>query len=143
MEILKKLRAWLRTYPKWDAGGLTYIDFTDGMPGNTALYPQGMEEMSRIQDVTGNIRVVCRWNFLLVRIGLLHDDGATDAEWMLEFQQWVQQQSALGLTPVFGEEPELENISVRKGRQQKVNESGTVSYSAELSVTFVKHYLRQ
>ena len=139
MDVLEKLRKWLLTYPGWDAGGLTYIDFTDGMPGSTALYPQGMEELERAKDVTGRVCAHCRWNFVLYRIGQ-QAEAEADAAWLLAFAQWVQQQSATGLAPVFGDEPERERMYARKGRLQKANTAGTVSYSVELCAEFTKYY---
>lgn len=138
--MLETLRNWLESYPKWNAGGFTCIDFTDGTPGTTAMYPQGMEELERKADVTGNTWVRCRWNFLLYRIGQRQEDSAVDAAWLMEFQQWVQQQCAGGQAPVFGDAPDQELLYARKGRQQKANAAGAVSYSVELVAEFMKYY---
>lgn len=139
MDILEMLRNWLVTFPKWDVGGLMYIDFTDGVPGSTALYPQGMEELRRVTDVTGGVTAHCRWTFVLYRM-TEQQDNAADAAWLLELQQWIQQQSATGQAPIFGDEPGRERLYARKGRLQKANTAGTVSYSVELSAEFIKHY---
>ena len=141
MEELEKLRQWLVTFPKWETGGPLYIDFTDGQPGSAGLYPQGMEEVRRVTDITGTVTVCCRWNFVLYRMTQLQEDNEADAGWLMAFQQWVQQQCAAGLAPVFGDEPSQERICAQKGRLLKANEAGTVRYSVELTVEFVKHQI--
>lgn len=140
MNHLEMLRRWLVTFPKWEAGGLLFTDYTDGQPGSSGLYSQGMEEVSRVTDVIGAVTAHCRWVFTLQRMTQLQQDNEADASWLMEFQQWVQQQSAAGLAPVFGDEPARERICARKGRLQNANEAGTVRYSVELIVDYMKHY---
>ena len=140
MECLEKLRRWLLSYPDWDAGGLLYIDFADGQPGSAGLYPQGMEEVERVTDVTGTVTARCRWHFALFRMGQRQEDHEKDACWLMDFQLWVQRQSALGLAPVFGDVPVRERIWARKGQQQKANAAGTGCYCVELVAEFVKRY---
>jgi hypothetical protein len=54
MDVLKRLQAWLTTFPKWEEGKLMYLDFTDGVPGNQGLFPQGQEVLQRKEDPYGN-----------------------------------------------------------------------------------------
>ena len=117
-----------------------HIDFIDALPGSTGLYPIGLEEVSRTKDVTGRVRLGCRGNFLLTRMTQRQQDNAEHARWLLDFQKWVQQQSAAGTAPVFGDVPQQERICARKGRLQKCNEAGAGKYTVELTVEFTKYY---
>ena len=38
MTDLEKVRQWLLSYPKWEEGGVLYVDHTDAVPGNGGLY---------------------------------------------------------------------------------------------------------
>lgn len=140
MTDLEKLRQWLLTYPKWDAGGLLYIDYTDGVPGNSGLYPAGLEEVSRREDVLGNVTVGCRYHFALYRVTTGQADNRDNAQWLLDFQSWVRAQSQAGLAPTFGDEPAREQIRAEKGRLHKASQTGTGTYTVTLTADFVKHY---
>ena len=140
MDVLEMLRQWLLTYPAWEEGGLMYIDFTDGLPGSAGLYPAGLEELSRVADVTGAITARNRYSFVLYRLTERQEDNEANARWLLEFQQWVQQQSAAGLAPVFGDEPARERLYAQKGRLQETNDAGTGIYAVNLIAEFTKYY---
>lgn len=140
MDILEKLRQWLVTYPAWEEGELVRIDFTEGVPGSTGLYPTGLEEVSRVTDVTGGVCVRCRYHFVLYRLTERQEDNEDHARWLLGFQQWVQQQSATGYAPTFGDEPAAERMYAQKGRLQQTNEVGTGKYAVNLTAEFIKYY---
>lgn len=140
MTDLEKVRQWLLTYPQWDAGGLLYIDYTDAVPGNLGLYPTGLEEISHREDVLGGITVKNRYHFALYRVAARQEDNTQDALWLLEFQKWVQSQSAAGLAPTFGDEPKQERLRAEKGKLKEVSQTGTGTYVVTLTAEFVKYY---
>lgn len=140
MTDLEKVQAWLLTYPQWEEGKLLYVDYTDAVPGNTGLYPGGLEEVSRKSDVLGNVTVQNRYHFALYRVVTAAEDNAANAQWLMEFQKWVQGQSAAGLAPQFGDEPARERIRAEKGKLKEVSQTGTGTYVVTLTAEFVKYY---
>ena len=101
MDILERVRQWVKGFPQWEEGNLLYIDFTDGVPGSSGLYPGGLEVVSAKADVLGGVKMTCRYHFCLYRVGNAEGSGR-DAAWLLAFQNWVLEQSALGLAPRVG-----------------------------------------
>lgn len=140
MTDLEKVRQWLLGYPQWDAGGLLYIDFTDAVPGNAGLFPGGLEELSRTEDIMGTVRTVNRYHFALYRVTTGQEDNTINAQWLLDFQNWVQSQSAARLAPTFGDEPAEEKMRAQKGRLKESGQTGTGVYLVSLTADFVKYY---
>jgi len=139
MTDLEKLRQWLVTYPKWDEAQL-HIDYTDALPGNLGLYPAGLEEVSRREDVLGGITVKNRYHFALYRVAAKQEDNEANALWLLEFQKWVQSQSTAGLAPHFGDEPKQERLRAEKGKLKEASQTGTGIYVVTLTAEFIKYY---
>lgn len=139
MTDLEKLRQWLATYPKWEEGQL-HVDYTDALPGNLGLYPAGLEEVSRRENVLGGITVQNRYHFVLYRVAVRQESNEEHALWLLEFQKWVQSQSAAGLTPRFGDEPTQERLRAEKGKLKEASQTGTGTYVVTLTAEFVKYY---
>lgn len=140
MTDLEKVRQWVLTYPQWGADTRLYIDYTDAVPGNSGLFPAGLEEVARREDVLGNVTVQCRYRFSLHRVAAGQEDREADAQWLMEFQKWVQQQSGAGLAPKFGDVPEKEWIRAEKGKLQEVSQVGTGTYAVTLTAEFIKNY---
>ena len=138
MEILEKVRRWVQTFPKWEEQ--LHIDYTGAVPGNAGLFPAGLEEIRRVEDVLGNVTVFCRCRFTLYRVTTGQTDNENNAQWLLAFQDWVQQQSASGLAPTFGDEPNREQIRAEKGKLKNASQTGTGIYAVELTAEFVKKY---
>ena len=134
MDILDKIRQWLLTFPQWEEGRLLYIDHTDGVPGNAGLFPAGMEEIRRSEDVLGNVKLRCRYNFALYRVGVA-PQLEVDARWLMDFTHWVQSQSAAGLAPKLGEDTRW---SAQQGRLRQVKSPGTGLYAIVLSAECTK-----
>lgn len=137
---MEKIRTWLLSWPGWEAGAKLHVDYLDTVPGNCALFPGGMEEVSRKSDLLGNTRVHCRCKFILYRVTDRKENGQTDALWLHNLTQWVQQQSIAGLAPTFGEEPASETIRTEKGRLTKSRQPGNGMYAVEFTVEFIKIY---
>lgn len=133
MTELEKVSQWLQTFPEW-TGSLT-VDYADAVPGNTGLYPKGMTELSRREDVLGNVRVRCQYAFCLRRVAA---PDIENAQWLLSLQQWVQQQAIRGLAPVFGDEPHEERIRAFDGKLQQRAQVGSEHYTVMLTVEFTK-----
>lgn len=136
MKDLEKMQTWLQTYPGWE--DTLQVDFLEAVPGNAGLFPQGLEIRARQADVLGNQQVSCRYRFTLYRQKPGQEDSAEDAQWLLDFQTWVQQQSVAGLAPRFGDLPEQELMQAQKGT---LHQSGqTKVYAVTLIADFVRQY---
>ena len=133
--ILEKAVAWLKKCPMW--GERLTVDYTDGLPGSVGLFPLGVEEISRREDVAGGVSTHCRCVFHLDRVTEGQQDNTENARWLLAFQDWVRQQSLAGLAPVFGHEPAREHIRAEKGRLHKASQTGTAIYRVVLTAEFV------
>lgn len=140
MDDLEKVRQWVQTFPMWEEGNLLYIDYTGAVPGNTGLYPMGMELVSLQEDILGGITAQCRYRFSLYRVTTGQEDNTRNAAWLMEFQNWVLQQSLQDLAPTFGDEPARERIRAEKGKLKDASQSGTGVYAVELIAEFEKKY---
>lgn len=135
---LEMLKSWLLTFPQWDAGQLLFIDRAEDLPGVAGLFPAGVEEVSRRKTVTGSVRLRNRCRFILYRV-CGEGDSQLQAQWLSRFQAWVQQQSALGLAPAFGDDPQAVRILAEKGSLKSVG-AATVKYAVVMSIDYVKIY---
>jgi hypothetical protein len=139
---LEKIRAWIATYPGYHILEEFQCDFTDqAVPGNAGLFPAGLVEVARSRDVTGCVTVTNQYNFSLYCVFAKPggDDGraTVNADWVMDFQRWVQKQSALGLAPVFGDIPAEERIIAQNGVLCDADKDGTVGiYQVQLSATY-------
>ena len=144
MSDLEKLRAWIQSYPDFDILGSFQCDFTDQIPGNGGIFPSGLVEISRTEDILGNVTVQNQYNFGLYYVfekSPGDDAGATvNAEWIMDFQRWVQRQSVLRLAPAFGDEPDTERIQAQNGVLYASDEEGTATYMVQISINFKKIY---
>lgn len=139
MDALDKLRQWLPTFPKWEEGKLLYVDFTDGIPGNAGLFPKGEQVLSKREDVLGRVTLRCRYHFALYRVTAGQEDQQENARWLMEFQEWVRRQDALGLAPKFGDLPG-EHIRAEKGQLNSRKQAGSGVYTVLLTADFTKIY---
>lgn len=139
MTDLEKMVQWLQSYPEWGEMPLS-IDYTDTEPVCAGLYPKGVEEVQRREDVLGNVTVHCRQSFQLQRLTSGQESSPEDAQWLMEFQNWVRQQSAQGLAPQFGDEPGEERLRAEKGMLKAASQTATGTYVVTLTAEYVKHY---
>ncbi len=123
----KKLKAWLATYPRWE-----------DCPANFCLLPKSVEETSRQADVLGNNLVGYRYAVTLYWQMAGQGDEEEDACRLLDFQNWVREQSVLGLAPELGDMPALERIRAEKGGFTPGAQ--IVTYTVSLVADFVKAY---
>lgn len=126
---LERLQNWLRTYPGWEEVTLV---------GSIELLPLECEEHWRKEDILGNLRLGVRHRFALSWRAAGNREA--NVKWLLDFQEWVQRQNALGYAPRFGDDPMLSRIQALQGT---LKEGGQVCiYTVTLAVDFVKEYLR-
>ena len=133
--VLEKMKQWLMSCPLWE--GRLFVDCHDGRPGSAGLYPAGVEQVQRREDVLGNVTAVYRCHFDLLRVTTGQQDNTQNAHWLLEFQNWVHQQCCQGLAPKFGDEPAREQIRAEKGRLKSAPQTGTGIYTVHLTAEFV------
>ncbi len=144
MSALKKIRGWLATFPGNDRLESMQVDYVPADPGSGSIAPSGLVEISRNEDILGNITVENQYNFGLYYVfakSTDDDEGSTqNADWLMALQEWVQEQSITGAAPKFGDEPAAERIQAQNGSIYGADEEGTAIYMVQLSINFMKHY---
>ncbi len=134
--MLEKMKSFVLSYPGWEAGKLLFIDHTNGLSGSGGLFPEGVTEVAFREDILGNREGDMRFTVALYRCGA-EEEG--DAKWLLDFQNWVARQWALGKAPSFGDVPQKERLYAEKGRLSKRRDAGNL-YSVLLTAEFTKIY---
>lgn len=144
MTVLDRVRAWILTYPQIGRVLGMRVDYYETEPDNSSIAPSGLVENSRKEDILGNITVENQYNFELefVFAKPLEDDEAVkaNADWLMDFQNWVQEQSLLRRAPTFGDEPRKETIKAQNGSNTYASADGAGIYTVQLSVIFIKKY---
>ena len=144
--VLEKMREFVESYPGADILSQLSIDFTDEVPNVGGLFPSGLVEVRRRTDITGTVRVDSQYNFALyAKFEKVPEDdaaGTANAAWLMDFQEWVQGQSATGLAPAFGDDPRSERIQAGNGELYSASDEGTALYVIRISVSFTKRYER-
>lgn len=147
MSALTKIREWLATFPGNDHLASLQVDYVPAEPGNGSIAPSGLVEISRNKDILGNITVENQYNFGLYYVfakSTDDDEGSTqNADWLMELQEWVQEQSITGAAPKFGDEPAAERIQAQNGSIYGADEEGTAIYMVQLSVIFIKKHVKE
>lgn len=142
MTALEKITAFAKSYPGADVLKDFQVDFTDQIPANGGIFPSGLVEISRKTDLMGNVTITNQYNFGLYYVfEKAPGDGvgaAVNADWVMDFQEWVQAQSVQGLAPVFGDAPRRERIMAQNGVLYDAQDEGLATYMVQLSVQFVK-----
>ena len=144
MTALEKIRAFVRSYPRADILQDFRVDFTDQIPANGGIFPSGLVEVKREADILGDVTVTNQYNFGLYYVfeKAPKDDvsASANADWLMDFQEWVQEQSARGKAPVFGDVPRLERITAQNGEMYTSQDEGLAVYAVQLTVLFVKEF---
>ena len=131
--MTENMMQWLQTFPQWQ--GSLHLDQLDGVPGSAGLYPKGITEISRREDVLGNVQARCQCEFIL-RIAT----AGEQAKWLLDFQNWVAEQDRLGLAPKFGDDPKSEFIRAFDGQLHSHQQTGSSVYTVVIRAEFTKIY---
>jgi len=144
MNPLEKMVNWIKTYPGYDILGDFQIDYADHVPNVGSLAPSGLIEVERRRDIVGNVTVTNRYNFGLYCVFEKAPDdnecATINADWIMDFQEWAQEQSITGKAPVFGDEPHKERITAQNGMMFDIPADGTATYMVQLSVQFVRKF---
>ena len=146
MSDLERIRKWVASYPGAERMRDLKVDYFSQNPDNGSIDPSGVVEVSRSEDIIGNVTVENQYNFAMYFVFLKDpgdDQGATDnATWLMDFQRWVQEQSIRRLVPTFGDEPAQETVKAQNGALYAADEEGSAIYTVQLSVKFIKKYVR-
>lgn len=141
---LKKMRDFVASYPGADILSQLSIDYTDKVPNCAGLFPGGLVEIERFRDITGEAWAYNQYNFALytnLEKSPDEDEGATyNADWLIDFQNWIQAQSITGQAPIFGDDPRTETITAQNGAIYSADDEGTALYVVQLSVTFTRNF---
>lgn len=144
MTPIEEIKQWISTYPGHNILGDFSVDYTDQIPANGGIFPNGIIEVSRLEDVTGDTMVQNQYNFGLYYVFEKppgDDVGAEiNADWIMDFQEWVQQQSLTGTVPQFGDRTTA--IQAQNGVMYDAGADGIATYMVQLSVSFEKFYQR-
>lgn len=144
MTALEKVKKWLATYKGYDILSQFQVDYTNMVPANGAIFPSGLVEVQRRRDVFGNVTVTNQYNFGLYYVfeKAPGDDAgaAVNADWIMGFQEWAQEQSITRQAPVFGDVPGDERITAQNGVLYEADEEGTATYMVQLSIQFTKKF---
>lgn len=144
MTPIETIKNWIATYPGHNILSEFSVDYTDQIPANGGIFPAGLTEVSRTQDVTGDTLVQNQYNFGLYYVfekSPGDDEGAEiNADWIMDFQEWVQEQSITGRCPKFGDR--TTEIKAQNGSMYDANAEGLATYMVQLSVSFEKTYAK-
>lgn len=145
MTDLDKIKNWLATYPGFDILGKFRVDYTDQIPSNGGIFPSGLVEISRREDILGNMTVENQYNYGVYYIFARSPDddigSQANADWVMDFQRWVQEQSVRGLAPTFGNvDTSLERIQAQNGVLYDADPEGLATYLVTLSVRYKIFY---
>lgn len=121
-----------------------HVDYTDQVPSCGAVFPQGLQEIERRTYITGAVCVTNQSNFGLYFTfakSAGDDEGAKiNADWVNDFQHWVQEQSTHGLAPNFGDAEESVIARAQNGVLYEAEAEGTATYMVVLSLRYTKTY---
>ena len=144
MSELEQVITWLRTYEGHDILKDWHVDYTDQVPSCGAVFPQGLQEIERRTYITGAVCVTNQSNFGLYFTfakSAGDDEGAKiNADWVNDFQHWVQEQSTHGLAPNFGDAEESVIARAQNGVLYEAEAEGTATYMVVLSLRYTKTY---
>lgn len=138
MTPLEAVREWLGTYPGHDILSNFRVDYTDQIPANGGIFPAGLVEVSRNEDVCGGVKVQNQYNFGLYYVfqkSPSDDVGAEiNADWIMNFQEWVQQSTP----PHFGDR--TISASAQNGALYSAEAEGIATYMVQLSILFERSF---
>lgn len=144
MTALDKMKDWLTRFPEYDALTEFQVDYTDKIPSNGGIFPNGLVEISRVTDIFGNVTITNQYNFGLYYVFEKapgeESTAKLNADWVSYLQEWVQEQSATRNAPTFGDVPYREKITAQNGTLYAADEEGTATYMVQISVQFIKKY---
>lgn len=123
MDYTEKLKNLLMSYPDWGAEALQ-IDSTGPESSGCGLFPMGVEEITRREDVTGKTKLQLRQTFLLRR---LCPRGRESSRWVAALQHWLT-----------GKKLDAGILRAEAGRLAKAQFAGNDLYELTLTVEYAK-----
>lgn len=140
---LEKVREWLKGFDGLPSEFA--IDYTNEVPGNAGLFPNGLVEISRKENIVGDIVVTNQYNFAIYMVfpKMQQEDiqATINAEWVMNLQKWVQEQSVKGLAPTFGNvAQEQEQMKAQNGMFYGSKDDGAGLYMITLTAQFKQEY---
>lgn len=141
MTDLEKIRNWILTFPGIDQLQRMRVDYMPKDAETGGITPSGLKEISRTEDMIGNVTTENQYVFgLYYALTKTEETAQANAQWILDLQRWVQNQSICRLAPTFGDKPETERISAQNGVIYAENDDGTAVYLVQLAANFTKIY---
>lgn len=144
MTALQTIREWIEEFPKYSELREFSVDYTEPAPGNGGIMPGGLTEISRRKDIFGNVTVTNQYSFTIYFVfekAQGDDEGAEkNAQFLMDFQNWVQAQSSTGKAPRFGDDPRQETMKAQNGALYGTDAEGTALYTVQLTVEFIKRF---
>lgn len=120
-----------------------HIDFTDEKPGNYGIMPTGEAVIRTDTDILGNRRLLKQYNCSLycLRCTINDVERLESCGFIERFTTWIEDQSYLGNTPIFGDDPEEEIMSAQNGSLFQLSENKlTGRYQIQINVRYLKKY---
>lgn len=140
MTKLEKIKTVINGYEGFAILDNFRIDYTDALPANAGLFPAGLVELERDTDILGNVEVQNQLNFALYVVlnkAAGDDELATiNADWLIDFAEYIQTISATHQHPAFGDYPESEIMYASDGRLYDSTDEGLGLYVIEISVRY-------
>lgn len=142
---LERLKAWITTYDGADLLSKLRVDYTGNLPGEFGVFPGGLLETGRMEYIDGDVTVYNQYNFALYIVFAKEpgdEAGAlVNADWVMDFQRWVQRQSATGKAPKFGNvDRDEEVIRAQNGALYDADAEGLAMYMVQLTASFHTNY---
>ena len=142
---LERLTAWLQTWDGYSNLRDMQIDYTDQIPGIFGLFPTGLTTTGSEDYIDGSRVLYNQYNFAVYTIfAKAPGDGtssAGNAEWVMNLQRWIQEQSMAHSAPTFGNvDQSLEEISASNGQLYDANAEGTALYMVQITASFHTYY---
>lgn len=145
MTKIEKMRSFLSKCPYLKDFANGAIDWCGTEPGNFGIMPAGETVIERIEDILGNVTMRKQYNVSLYAMQCtINDIIRIEACGFLEnLTEWIDEQSALGLIPTFGDIPDEEYISAQNGMLFELSNNGmTGRYQIQIQATFIKQYTK-
>lgn len=142
MTKLEKIKTVINGYEGFAILDNFRIDYTDALPANAGLFPAGLVELERDTDILGNTEVQNQLNFALYVVlnKAAGDDELAEinADWLIDFAEYIQDINIKHQHPAFGDYPESEVIIASDGHLYDSTDEGLGLYVIEISVRYTK-----
>ena len=145
MSPFETMRQWLSACPHLEKFSGCHVDWLENTAGSFGIVPAGSSVIRQSRDILGGRTVYKQYNVVLYARGWTADDVVRleNTTFLDDFAQWVEEQQALGLAPVFGDDPQAEEITAQNGMLYTLDPSGrTGVYQLQVGVVYVTKYTR-